>query len=188
MAQRVFVDANVLFGRTLYDWLFLLRIESRGGLFQLHTSWDVINEAGTRLRDEHPEWDGEGISSLMSKVQDIFDEIIEVFPGGKVAGMADSGDWHVHHAAEASRADILLAQDSGFSSDLALYDVYSCDEFFVEIEKCDPQAVQKVIEFQAPYWAKRDGKQLPEALRDANCPEFAELVLKRIRKMDATTK
>lgn|GEM_PF-2957743 len=83
MAQRVFVDANVLFGRTLYDWLFLLRIESRGGLFQLHTSWDVINEAGTRLRDEHPEWDGEEISSLMSKVQDIFDEIIEVFPGGQ---------------------------------------------------------------------------------------------------------
>jgi len=83
MAQRVFVDANVLFSRTLYDWLFLLRIESRGRLFQIHTSWDVINEAGTRLRDDHPEWDGEGISSLMSKIQDIFDEIIEVFPGAK---------------------------------------------------------------------------------------------------------
>ena len=188
MMQRVFVDANVLFSRTLYDWLFWLRIKSSGELFRLHTSWDVINEAGARLRDEHPEWGGQGISSLMSKITEIFDEIIEEFPGGNVGGISDAGDWHVHHAAEASRADILLTQDSGFSSDLTHYEVYSCDEFFVEVNKSAPRVVQEVIEIQAPYWAKRGGKQLPDALREASCPEFAEIVLKRIRKMAVTTK
>lgn len=188
MTQRVFVDANVLFSKTLYDWLFLLRIESKGGMFQIHTSWDVINEAGARLRDEHPDWSGAGISSLMEKIQKIFDEIVKVYPGGQVEGIADEGDWHVHHAAEACHADILLTQDLGFDSDDTHYEVYTCDEFFVEVEKSAPDVVQRVVEFQVPYWAKQGGKQLPDALRDAGCPNFAEVALKHIQKLAMSSK
>lgn len=183
MTQRVFVDANVLYSRTLYDWLFLLRVESNGELFQIHTSWDVINEAGARLRDNHPEWSGAGISSLMKKIQTIFDEIITVYPGGQVDGIADEGDWHVHHAAEACHADILLTEDTGFESDDTHYEVYTCDEFFVEIEKSAPEVVGRVVKRQVPHWAKRGGKQLPDALRDASCPKFAEVALKHIQKL-----
>lgn len=188
MTQRVFVDANVLFSKTLYDWLFLLRLKSKGGIFQIHTSWDVINEVGARLRDDHPEWSGEGISSLMEKIQKIFDEIIMSFPGGQVEGIADKGDWHVHHAAEACRADILLTQDSGFESDDTNYEVYTCDDFFVEVERSAPEIVQLVLNMQVQYWAKRGGKQIPDALRDAGCPNFAEVVLKQLQKLALSPK
>jgi predicted nucleic acid-binding protein len=183
MTQRVFVDANVLYSRTLRDWLFLLRVESNGGMFQIHTSWDVINEAGDKLRNAHPEWPGGAISSLMKKIQEIFDEIITVYPGGQVEGIADEGDWHVHHAAEACHADILLTEDTGFESDDTHYEVYTCDEFFLEVEKSAPEVVGRVVKRQVPFWANRGGKQLPDALRDAECPKFAEVALKHIQKL-----
>lgn len=186
MAQRVFVDANVLYSRTLRDWLFMLRLETGGGVFQLHTTWDVINETGARLRDKHPKAPGNLIANLMNKCQKHFDEILQDFPGGPVAGIADEGDWHVHHAAEASRADILLTEDTGFESDESNYEAYNCDDFFVEIYSSAPDAVKRVIEQQARYWAAREGKQLPDALRAAQCTKFADVSLEHIKQMALT--
>lgn len=186
MTQRVFVDANVLFSRTLTDWLLISRSFSDGGMFQIHTSLDVIHEMGARLRDNHPEWAGVTISKKVEKIQEIFDEIVKDFPGGKVEGIDDEGDWHVHHAAEACRAHILLTDDKGFESDDTHYEVYTCDDFFVELEKSDPDLVQRVLDFQLKYWAKREGKQLPDALRAAECPKFAEVILGRIKKLAYT--
>lgn len=66
-AQHVFVDANILYSRTLRDWLFMPRFETGGGAFQLHTIWDVINETGARLRDRHPKAPGSLVVNLMNK-------------------------------------------------------------------------------------------------------------------------
>ena len=177
MTQRVFVDANVFFSRTLRDWLFLLRIESKGGLFQLHTTWDVITETAARLRDEYPNASGDLLASLMKKIQECVDEVVATFPGGPVEGIADQGDWHVHHAAEACRAHVLLTDDTGFESDDSHYEIYTCDDFFLEVERSAPDVVKRVVEKQAIFWSKRNGKQLPDALRDAGCLEFADVVL-----------
>ena len=161
MAQRVFVDAKVLYRRTLRDWQFMLRLEAEPCVLQLHTTWGVIDETGARLRDQHPRAPGGLIAELMQKCQEHFDEILEDLPGGPVAGIADEGDWHVHHAVEASRADILLTEDSGFDSDESYYEAYNGDDFFVEISVSAPDAVKRVVESQASYGAARDGDRFP---------------------------
>ncbi|MGR6902210.1 PIN domain-containing protein [Glutamicibacter creatinolyticus] len=183
MPQRVFVDANVLFSRTLRDWLFLLRVESEGGMFQIHTTWDVITEAGARLRDQYPEQRGNLVSGVIAKCQTIFDEILQDYPGGPISGISDREDWHVHHAAEACHAQILLTEDTGFDSDATFYEVYTCDDFFAEIAASAPEVVRRVVKFQASYWAKRNGKPLPEALREAQCPNFARIVQKHLQNL-----
>lgn len=33
--QRVFLDANILFSKTLRDWFFMLRMETGGNMFTL---------------------------------------------------------------------------------------------------------------------------------------------------------
>lgn len=183
MTQRVFVDANVLYSRTLRDWLFLLRLESKGGMFQLHTTWDVITETGARLRDDFPEARGSLLSELMDKIKKCVDEVLSTYPGGAVEGITDEGDWHVHHAAEACMAHVLLTEDQGFASDDTHYEVYSCDEFFLEVGRSAPDVVKRVVEKQAAYWSKRGGKQLPDALRDAGCGDFADVVLDLLKEM-----
>lgn len=186
MAQRVFIDSNVLYSRTLRDWLFMLRLETQGGMFQIHTTWDVITEVGARLRDNHPKAPGTLVAKVVKKCQEHFDEILEDYPGGPVPGIADEGDWMVHHAAEACRADVLLTQDQGFESDESCYEAYTCDDFFVELHKSAPAAVKLVAEKQMNFWAAKNGKGVPDALRDAGCPEFAEVVLAHIRHMALT--
>lgn len=183
MALRVFVDANVLYSRTLRDWLFMLRLETGGGVFQLHTTWDAITETGATLRDNFPDAPGGLVANVVKNCQKHFDEILENFPGGPVASIADEGDWYVHHAAEASRANILLTQDQGFESDESNYEVFNCDDFFLEVFRSAPDAVKRVIAQQVPYWADRGGKQVPDALRAADCPKFAEATLGHIQQM-----
>ncbi|WP_417235294.1 PIN domain-containing protein [Arthrobacter sp.] len=184
MTQRVFVDANVLLSRTLRDWLFMLRQETRGGIFQLHTTWDVITEAGARLRDNYPLADGDLLGLLIERIKDNVDEILTAFPGGAVEGIADEGDWHVHHAAQSCRADILLTEDKGFTSDDTHYEVYSCDEFFLEIGRSAPAAVTRVVKKQTAHWARYpDAKQLPDALRDAQCHGFADMILGHLKEL-----
>jgi len=53
VTQRVFVDANVFFSKTLTDWLFLLRFETEG-MFQVHTTEDVCAEVIYRMRKKNP--------------------------------------------------------------------------------------------------------------------------------------
>ncbi|MHC6177272.1 PIN domain-containing protein [Glutamicibacter sp. X7] len=183
MPQRVFVDANVLFSRTLRDWLFLLRVESKGGLFQIHTTWDVIAETGSHLRNKYPEASGALVSSLIDRCQELFDEILVGFPGGAVDHIADREDWHVHHAAMACQAAILLTEDHGFVSEETSYETYNCDEFFTEISSSSTMTVRTVADMQAKYWATRGGRALPDALRDADCPVFADIVQQHLRQI-----
>lgn len=183
MNQRVFIDANTLYSRTLRDWTFLLRLNTND-MFQLHTSWDVITEAAARLRDKHPASNGALVTTLIERVQDVLDEIVTAYPGGPVEWIADEGDWHVHHAAVAAQADILLTEDQRFSSDKTPYEVLTCDEFFLEVATAAPHETKEVLQRQAEYWGKKpQSKQVPEALRLSGCEEFAlwaEAELKKI--------
>ena len=51
--QKVFVDANILFSKTLMDWLFFLR-EENSGMFQLITTQDVFSEVLYNMRKNNP--------------------------------------------------------------------------------------------------------------------------------------
>lgn len=49
MAQRVFVDTNVFYSKTLMDWLFFLKQENNA-MFQLHATEDVFAEVASNMR------------------------------------------------------------------------------------------------------------------------------------------
>ncbi|MCP3425645.1 PIN domain-containing protein [Rothia sp. AR01] len=181
MTQLVFVDANVLFSRTRRDWLFLLRRETGGSLFRLCTSVEVLHEVGARLRNANPAADSSLIGQFHERVDRFLDHMVAGYPGGPVEGIEDHDDWHVHHAAMHCRADALLTEGQGFLSAETGYEVYDCDEFFQEVAWLAPNATREVTRFQAAYWAARAGSQLPDALRAAGCPRFAEVVLGHLR-------
>lgn len=183
MTLLVFVDSNVLYARTTRDWLLMLRAASKGELFRLQTSLDVLHEVGARLRDDHPEKAYGFIGTLHKRVAECVDEMVEDYPGGRVPWIADDGDWHVHHAAVHGRADILLSNDRGFASEETPYEALTCDEFFCDINRADPRSVREVLDRQLSFWAKRGASRDPaDILRLAGCAEFSEAIRAHLRR------
>ncbi|SFA84979.1 PIN domain-containing protein [Amycolatopsis marina] len=183
-AQRVLVDANVLFSRTLRDWLALIYINPGGEVYNVYWTEDILAEAVYQLRRNHPSWDGR-------QTRAIRDTIARTFEGGRVEDFVVDGsfqgtdphDQHVHAAALACDADILLTCDGGFSGgpvnpDLLPYEVYTPDDFFVLVDKSVPEIVCAVTLEQTEYWRrKKQGKApLAEHLEAAGCPQFAKRV------------
>ncbi|ROP61116.1 PIN domain-containing protein [Curtobacterium sp. ZW137] len=186
MHQRVFVDANVLCSRTLRDWTCLLRLRT-DGMFQLHTSEDVLAEVVYTLRRLRPERSGGAVTRLRAAILASMDELIDEFDATLSYTGPDPDDRHVHAAAVAGGADILLTEDRGLgNNDHALYTVHRCDEFFVLIDDSAPWMVRDVVQMQGRYWATRPNRAsggLARALRDAGCPEFAARVERHLRAL-----
>lgn len=189
MPTRVLVDANVLFSRTLRDWLALLYLES-DALFSVHWTEDILAETIRGLRRKNPEWPGH-------KTTSIHDRIRGTFEGGRVDDFThdpsysgkDPDDSHVHAAAIACHANILLTNDEGFtlsasdSTELP-YEIYKPDPFFLLVDDAAPELVQIVTANQQKYWVQKDGgANLPRALRDAGCNDFAERVRQHLQDL-----
>lgn len=180
--RRVFVDADVLVSRTTRDWLFMLRLHT-AGMFQLHTTPDVLYETLAAWRDLHPDADGRKVPQLEAHLRKMVDEVLLDFPGDVKFGGRDSGDRHVKAAADHCRADILLSgnvADFGDPDELS-YDLYTPDEFFCLVDDSAPHAVLAVTRQQNEYWNGRrvEGetvRRLGQALRLAGCEEFADRV------------
>jgi hypothetical protein len=183
-ATRVFVDANVLYSRTLRDWLMLLQLRSGGEIYSVYWSEDVLAEAIYRLRRSHPDWDG-------GKITYIRDLITQVFEGGRVDdfvvdgsfGGNDANDRHVHAAALACSADIVLSDDGGFFSAAeydertAPYESYRPDEFFLLVDDSSPDLVRKVTLEQTIHWRNKTGRaDLAGPLAAAGCTRFGQRV------------
>lgn len=183
ISTRVFVDANVLYSRTLRDWLALLQLGAPGEIYTVYWTEDVLAETIYHLRRSHPEWDG-------GKITKIRDRIAATFEGGRVEDFiiddtfpgSDGDDRHVHAAAVACRADIVLTCDGGFhvchNADSLPYEVYDPDEFFLLVDDSAPHLVRDVTKNQALYWAARldERPDLAASLINAGCPKFAERV------------
>ena len=184
MLQRVFVDANVFCSRTLRDWTCLLRLHT-DGMFQLHTTEDVLAETTHTLRRLHPDRPGSAVSRLRAAILDSIDELVDDFDATVEYHGTDPDDRHVHAAAIACGAHVLLTQDRGLrTTDAAMYEVYRCDEFFSLVDDSAPWIVRDVVREQARYWSSRPRgarKSLPGALRDADCPTFAGRVERHLR-------
>lgn len=188
MPQRVFVDASVLFSQTTRDWLYFLRIFNEG-MFQIHSTEDVLAEAAARLRDHKPRATGEQAMRWQDKMRRCLDEIVESFPGDTPFSGSDDGDYHVHAAAVASGADVLLTCDrpDNFTAGSERYEVLSPDEFFLLVVKSNPRCLQPIIEEQIQYWARRPRHlQLDDALRSAGCTVFAGRVKEELKRMART--
>jgi hypothetical protein len=153
-------------------------------MFQIHSTEDVISETLYHRRRDNPELDGGVITDLRKKLVDAIDEILGEYDASIPYEGPDPHDPHVHAAAVASQADILLTQDQGFSDDSELpYEVFNCDDFFILIDDSASWMVQRVVAAQVAYWREKPGKHksLADALRAAACPNFADRVDAHLR-------
>jgi predicted nucleic acid-binding protein len=55
---RVLVDANVLYSKTLREWLALLYLRQEDEIYSVYRTEDVLAETIHRLRRHHPHWNG----------------------------------------------------------------------------------------------------------------------------------
>lgn len=96
----------------------------------------------------------------------------------------DALDAHVHAAAVACRADILLTTnvaDFVWYENESPYEVLTPDEFLVLVDEAAPELVAEVAVKMCSYWFKRSGDaNLPKKLKDAGCPKFAERVRRHL--------
>lgn len=182
MGERVFVDANVLFSRTLRDWVFLLKYHSHGQMFTLGSTEDVLAETFSRLRDKHPNLPGAVITRLRERIVTNLDEMIDDFIVEPWMTHGDAGDAHVRAAANAGGFGMLLTDDVGLLSEResvtgALYEPISPDDFLVLIDDSNATLVRRVTQIQLHYFMGRHGNaDLTGHLRAAGCLNFAERI------------
>lgn len=181
VGETLFVDANVWFSRTLRDWIGMTYVAPiHQPLFEVYWSEDVLAELLFHLRKKHPDWSGERITGIR-------DRLADTFSMGRVIGFdtssytgPDPHDAHVHAAAVACGATILLTWDTtGFGPDRdeLPYEVLTPDEFLVLLDDAAPQLVASVTREMRDYWIARTGEaDLPRALERERCPEFARRV------------
>ena len=193
MATGVLVDANVLYSRTNRDWLFLLRDESGGSMFKVFATEDIIAETVYRLRRQKPAAPGSLITRIHDRLVESLDGRVEDFEiDGSFPG-TDANDAHIHAAAVACGAGVLLTADSGFVdldegvADSLPYEVHHPDSFFILVDDSASDCVRAVICQQLTYWySRRSEVDLPGRLRLAGCPEFAERVRQHLSTIQWT--
>ncbi|MFT4189550.1 MAG: PIN domain-containing protein [Aeromicrobium sp.] len=190
MVAGVLVDANVLFSRTLRDWLFLLRNQAGGDLFTVYATEDIVAETVYRLRRRHPTAPGRVISHVHDLITEQLDLRVSDFTIDTTHPSPDPDDAHVHAAAVASEASILLTADTGFTRlphhtlDSLPYEVRTPDAFFVLIDDTDPASVRQVTVQQLDCWFQRDDEaDLAGSLRKAGCPLFARRVAGHVHRL-----
>jgi len=183
VATGVLVDANVLFSRTLRDWLFLLRNETEANMFTVYATEDIIAETIYHLRRERPTAPGHMTSRVSELIREQLDDLVREYEvDGSYPG-SDQDDAHVHAAAVAVGANVVLTDDSDFTklapevADQLPYEVHTPDSFFTLIDDSSPLKVRAVTEQQLQYFLRRDTEaDLPGRLKAAGCPTFAERV------------
>lgn len=180
MPQRVFVDANVFFSKTELDWLLLLRMANEG-MFQIHATEDVFAEVLANMRKKAPRAPGHVTRRRLELLRCNVDEILNSFPGDSPFSGQDEHDYHIHAAALASRADLILTSNSPkditSDPDSEPYEIITPDSFFKLVADSNPKCIRPIIQKQIAYWTNKSSElQLDEALIRAGCPVFAEHV------------
>lgn len=183
--HRVFVDANIWYSKCLRDWLGLLYTNRIEQPFQVFWSEDVLAEALRALRRNHPTWDGHRTRRVHDLITQTFEvgRVDDYSIGGDYRG-ADPDDHHVHAAAMACSADLLLTLNISHFPAGAPYEVISPDAFFLLIDDQFPHVVRWAVQDQTTYWYGRDRDvHLSAALRKAQCPAFAERVRQHLQRL-----
>ncbi|WP_169253135.1 PIN domain-containing protein [Brevibacterium sp. 'Marine'] len=122
----------------------------------------------------------EGMFQLHS-TEDVFDEVIQDFPGSGEFSGQDPKDYHVHAAALAAGSDFIVSADDPSdittTPDAQPYDVVSPDDFFLLVVDSSPDRILPITRSQYEYWKSRPRyRQLDEALLRAGCQQFATRV------------
>ncbi|EMY35213.1 hypothetical protein D477_005591 [Arthrobacter crystallopoietes BAB-32] len=181
-ATRIFLDANVLFSRTLRDWFSLISLNAGIEGISLHWSEDVMSEYQYHIRRKHPGWSEQQIGGWRRRLTESFPDAMiigyEIDPG--LLESNDKFDAHVLAAAAHGSVDYLVtANYSDFEpfSERFEFEIFSPDEMLCLINERRPDAVRAATKRQLSYWAGRpSSKSLTHALVDAGAPAFAHHV------------
>lgn len=149
---------------------------------------DILAEFIYRLRKKHPTWPGGHITAMRDRLAATFETgRVDDFTVGSCYRDPDPHDAHVHAAAVASRADFIITNDrTGFIWDEneSPYEVLTPDEFLLLVDADCPELVAKVSVEMTKYWLVRTGEaDLPQRLRTAECPAFAERVRVHLQRL-----
>jgi hypothetical protein len=186
----VLLDANILYSKTLRDWIALLQIEAPG-LFNVTWTEDIMVETLYHLRKDNPMWSEQQIGGIRRNLE-------KAFAGGQITGYQidaaleypDIGDAHVHAAAVHGAVDIVVTRngkDLPYSDDLN-YEIYQPDDFLILVDDAAPQAVRAVTEDQLRHYHRKssatDGVDLPLRLKNAGAPMFAARIRDHLQHVD----
>lgn len=186
----VLVDANILYSRTLRDWIALLQVEVPS-LFNVTWTEDIMAETLYHLRKKHPMWSEQQVGGIRRNLE-------KAFAGGQIVGYQidrtleypDIGDAHIHAAAIHGAVDIVVTangKDLPYSEDLP-YEIYHPDDFLLLVDDAAPQAVRAVTEKQLRHFhgqpSGSDGVDLPARLVSADAPKFAGRVRQHLQHVD----
>lgn len=144
----VFVDANVWYARTLRDWIGMLYVTHDSSPFVVHWTEDVMAELIHGLRKQHPEWSGAKIGQVRELICGTFEagRVGDFEIDGSYAG-PDPHDAHVHAAAVACRADVLVTvnvDDFTWDENASPYELMHPDDFLLLVDDAAPDLVAKV--------------------------------------------
>ena len=183
LTTTVLVDANVLYSKTLRDWLALSYLHGPDGWFEVMWTEDIMAEVLYHLRKDNPTFAEHQIGGVR-------DKLVGTFSAGRITGYTIDGDVeypdvfdaHVHAAATHGQVDFVLTADGGFEKLQALldelpYEIHSPDSFFCLLDDSSPRSIQKVTRMQLDYWQGRgESFNLCAQLNRAGAPEFADRV------------
>ena len=151
-------------------------------MFSVLWTRDIQAEAIRVMRRNHPEWPGTAVEQRLAMIDYVIDETI-VFPSAdyNFTG-ADEGDFHIHAAAVAGKANFVLSnnqpRDITTRPDEEDYEVINADDFFNLVADSNEHAFLKATEGQLEYYSQpgRASGPIHSALERAGCPEFAKRV------------
>lgn len=183
----VLADANILFSRTIRDWIFLCHLETDPPMFQLYWTEDILAELVGALRERNPYYNDTQVGGVRRR-------IVATLPDGEISGFSidtsrtyrDPKDAHVHSAAVHGHVDILLTDNvkdlkTDDSDDLP-YEVLTADEFLLLVDDSCQELVHEVTRKQFQYYSDRiDSFSLPGSLERAGAKLFAERVADHLR-------
>lgn len=183
----VLVDANVLFSRTLRDWVLLIHLETDPPMYRLYWTEDILAEVVSSLRECYPMHDAAQIGGVRTR-------IVQSLPDGEIADFVidtnrtyrDPKDAHVHSAALHGNVNILLTNNvkdlRADELDELPYEVLTADQFLILVDDSSPTIVRQVTRQQFDYFrTRREAFSLPAALERAGAPEFAERVRQHLQ-------
>jgi hypothetical protein len=185
LTTTVLPDANVLFSRTLRDWLAMGSLYGPDGWYEVRWTEDILVEVLYKLRKKNP-----GASD--NQIGGVRDKMTESFAGGRISGYSietgidypDIYDAHVHSAAVHGEVDFVITMDKGFDklddiADGLPYEVHTPDSFFCLLDDSSPKTIQNITCLQLKYWLRRSGGapfNLCTSLQRAGAPAFADRV------------
>lgn len=191
----IFLDANVLYSRTLRDWFALLAIESRRSLLSdridLRVSEDVLSEWMYHFRRDKPHYSDDAIGQQRRELVDSQTDqfVVTGYQPVDIAGFPDIHDLHVVAAATHCGAEFLVTADRALheATEVLEPEPMHPDDLLALIAERRMDLVSQVIGQQMKYWSRKTSDvDLPGALRSADAPQFAGIAEDRIRLFGRT--